>query len=293
MRSKRKTPWKKIDPRTAEILNAALTHVNSVPYKVSLRWVFYRLYQDGFYRTKEDYIKFEYICARARHTDWNGWRPDTLADETRQIIKRTYGYPDIEEALTKMPDRIADDIDLSIDHFYRQDRYVEIWYEARAMTGQFEYYTKKIDLVPLGGMSSISYKWDIAKHLEWKKIKYEKPIVILYFGDEDLAGHDIQADIKEDTETWCDIPFEIKWCGLTKAQAKKYGIPHSYEKKGYQWEALTDEAASEIIRASLDRFIDRTIIEEAEKESAEKEAYWSERVREAVSEAIEEEAEEE
>jgi len=285
--SKRKTPWiKGPDPKTQKILNAALNHLQSVSYKVSLRWVFYRLYQDGFYTTKEGYNKFEYLCSRARHSRWNGWKPDTLADETRETIRRIYGYPDIERALEEMPDDLALNIDLQIDHFYRQDHYIEIWYEARAMTGQFRHYTTKIDLIPLGGMSSIPYKWNLAKQLEWKKSKYQKPIKILYFGDEDLAGHAIKADVEEDVKKWSEANFEIMWCGLTEDQAEKYGVPHSVEKQGFQWEALTDEAASEIIRDSLDRFIDRSIIKEAEKETAAEGKYWADLVRKAIKEII-------
>lgn len=289
MASKRKTPWKRIDPKTQKILKVALDHVNSVPYKVSLRWLFYRLYQEGFYKTKEDYDKLDYICSRARHTNWNGWRPDTLADETREAIHRVYGMADIEEALAEMPDSLAGDIDLSIDHFYRQDRYVELWYEARAMTGQFRHHTEKVNLVPMGGQPSIPYKWDIAKGLDWKRTKYEKPIVILYFGDEDLSGHEIKADVEEDVRKWSSASFEVVWCGLTEKQAEKYGVPHSYEKKGYQWEALNDEAASEIIRTSLAQHIDSSIIEETGRESADQEDYWSEIILKIVSEAIEKE----
>lgn len=285
--SKRKSLWiNGPDPKTQKILKAAYDHVKSVSYKVSLRWVFYRLYQDGFYETKEGYNKFEYLASRARHTGWNGWRPDTLADETREIIRRVYGYPDREEALAEMPNDLASNIDLSIDHFYRQDHYIEIWYEARAMTGQFRFYTTKVDLVPLGGMSSISYKWQLAKNLEWKKQKYQKPIMVLYFGDEDLAGHAIKADVEEDVRKWSDADFEIIWAGLTKEQAEKYSIPHSIEKQGYQWEALADEAASEIIKESLDRFIDRSIIKEVEKEAREKEERWADPVREAIEDII-------
>ncbi|MBA7469713.1 hypothetical protein ES707_04986 [subsurface metagenome] len=287
MNSKRKSSWiNGPDLKTQEILKAALNHVQSVSYKVSLRWVFYRLYQDGYYKTKEGYNRFEYLCSRARHTGWNGWKPDSLADETREIIRRIYGYPDIEEALEEMPGDLASNVDLSIDHFYRQDNYIEIWYEARAMTGQFRHYTAKIDLVPLGGMSSIPYKWSLAKGLEWKRKKYQKPIKILYFGDEDLAGHNIKADVEEDVRKWSEAAFEIVWCGLTKEQAEKYGIPHSIEKQGFQWEALDDEAASEIIRESLDRFIDRSIIKEAEKEANEQEEHWSDIVREAINDII-------
>jgi len=54
-----------------------------------------------------------------------GWSPDTLADETRQIIGRTFGMPSIEEGLEKMPDDLAMSVDLSIDHFYHQKNYCE------------------------------------------------------------------------------------------------------------------------------------------------------------------------
>lgn len=287
MNSKRKTPWVNgPEQQQQDILNAALVHVNSVPYDVSLRWVFYRLYQDGFYKTKKGYNSFEQICSRARHTRWGGWQPDTLADETREVMARAYGKPSIDDALEKMPQNLARNIDLSINHFYHQKNYCELWYEARAMTGQFRHYTAKIDLIPMGGQPSISYKWEIAKRLELRNEIYEKPITILYFGDEDLAGHSIKADIEEDTKKWCEIPFEIIWCGLTKEQAEKYGVPHSIEKVGYQWEALSDEAASEIIKESIDKYIDSEVIKETEKETAEQEEYWSKIIEGVVNKAM-------
>jgi len=289
MLSKRKTPWMNgPDPKTQDILNAALEHVRSVPYAVSLRWVFYRLYQDGFYSTKEGYNNFEYLCSRARHTHWNGWQPDTLADETREAIHRAYGYPNMEEALERLPSLLSQSVNLELNHFYQQDHYIELWYEARAMTGQFRHYTAAIDLVPLGGMSSIPYKWHIAKRLEEIKERYGLPIVILYFGDEDLAGHTIKADVEEDARSWSSAEFEIVWCGLTEDQAKKYGVPHSIEKKGYQWEALTDEAAREIIEASVYQYVDREIIRAAKEEADEEEDRWSEIVEQAIENVIEE-----
>jgi len=287
MSSQRKTSWKKgPDPQTQKILNTAMRHVRSVPYIVSLRWVFYRLYQEGFYSTKEGYNNFEYLCSRARHTAWNGWQPDTLADETREAITRVYGYPNIKEALENFLSR---NIDLELDHFYQQKHYIELWFEARAMASQFKHYTEKINLIPLGGMSSIPYKWDIAKRLERKNLKYKKPIVILYFGDEDLAGHRIQADVEEDARAWCNIDFEVVWCGLTKDQAIKYGIPKSIEKEGYQWEALDDESAAKIIKSSLDKYIDHSIIERVENETHEQEEKWTELIHRLIEDKIENE----
>ncbi len=45
----------------APILNAAMAHIQSVPYKVTLRWLFYRLLQEGVYKKKQDYLNsFDY-----------------------------------------------------------------------------------------------------------------------------------------------------------------------------------------------------------------------------------------
>ena len=197
---------------------------------------------------------------------------------------RAYGKPNIKEALESFLSR---EIDLELDHFYRQKHYIELWYEARAMTSQFKYYTEKIDLIPLGGMSSIPYKWSIAKRLERKGLKYKKPIVILYFGDEDLAGYRIQSDIEEDVRNWSDVDFKIIRCGLTEDQAIKYGIPHSIEKAGYQWEALNDESAAEIIKSSLNKYIDNSIIEQVEIETHEEEEKWTELIHRIIEKAIE------
>lgn len=41
--------------KTAPILDRAMEHIKSVEYKVSARWVFYRLLQEGHYSDKNDY----------------------------------------------------------------------------------------------------------------------------------------------------------------------------------------------------------------------------------------------
>lgn len=75
MTSRRKSPWiNGPESESQNILNIGLDHVNSVPYKVSLRWVFYRLYQNGLYKTKND-DAWEIICSRARHTRWGAGVP--------------------------------------------------------------------------------------------------------------------------------------------------------------------------------------------------------------------------
>jgi len=283
--SQRRTPWLNgPEPRQQEILNKALEYVQSVPYKVSLRWIFYRLYQDGFYNDKKGYKNFEILCSRARHTAWNGWHPAVLADETREAIARVFGYPNTEAAQENMASELSTAAQVDIDHFYRQKNYIELWFEARAMTGQFKHYTEDIDLIPMGGQPSISLKWDIAKRLERKASKYELPIIILYFGDEDLAGNQIEETIIEDVSAWSNASFEVVRCGLTKEQVIEYEVPESVDKKGYQWEALSDEAAGKIITQSIEQYIDLSLIDEANDEAQAISEEWREKINEIIEE---------
>jgi len=153
------------------------------------------------------------------------------------------------------------------------------------MAGQFEHFTRDIDLIPMGGTASIPYKWTIAKRLEAAAEKYGKPIIILYFGDFDPAGRVIQEVIEKDVRTWTRAEFSLIWCGLTEGQVKRYEIPISIEGKGYQWEALSHEAAGEIIGEAVSKYVREDIMDEVDAEAEEFEESWRDRL-EAVLEEL-------
>ena len=56
----------KPQPEQAAVLDKAFELVQSVPYKVSLRWLFYRLLQEGIYQDKSGYNNLKYLAAKAR-----------------------------------------------------------------------------------------------------------------------------------------------------------------------------------------------------------------------------------
>lgn len=262
------------DPRSTEILKTALTIVRSVPYQVSARWVFYRLLQASFYQAKEDYKKWLSISARARHASFQGWRPNTLADETRQPIPRGKGWITGKGWIQAVADATC-----SLDKWLTQDNYVEIWYEARAMTDQFEHYSQNVTLRPMGGQPSIPYKYQAAQELARASRTYSKPITILYFGDLDPKGQEIAETVENDVAKWCDADFEFIHAGLTQAQVDKYEVPENFDHPGaFQWEALTDTAASEIIQDALKPLIDLKKMEEVEEKEREITAWLRDRL---------------
>jgi hypothetical protein len=250
------------------ILQAAWEFVQGVPYKVTTRWLFYQLLQAGFYHSKEDYKgKCVPLLSRARHNLYGDWKPNTLVDDRREAIIRIGGFEDIEDAVKGMS---SVGWDCKLDHFYGQDNYLEIWFEAEAMARQFQYYTKGINLVPFSGMPSISYKYSIAKSLEDKAERYQKNIIVLYFGDYDKAGLTIPETSINDIRGWCDVDFQVVRCGLNQGDEIKYNIPESIDKPGaYQWEALGNSAASELITNSIKKYLNLLLIKRSSQEGIE------------------------
>ena len=246
--------------KSEEILDVAWELIESVNYDVPVRWLFYRLYQQGFYGKKGDYAnKCIPLFAKARKQFYKKWTPTTLVDDSRPTAGYGYtGYSTIDECFEKVDiskscaDALSSVFNLS--HFYRQDRYVEVWFEAKAMLPQFKYYTNGVILRPFGGQYTVRPKWEAAKRMEDAIRKFGKPGLALYFGDCDKYGREIPENANKDIQNWCDEEFEFIFCGLTEEQAEKFDIPENPDKPGqYQWEAIPDDKARELITSNLNK----------------------------------------
>ena len=245
-------------PRTEEALDRAYTLLRAVPYTVTARWLFYQLLQEGYYSKKKDYKnKFLPAVSKARHHYYKSWRPDTLADDTRDSTERGDGYDTTKDWIDAVQKYLA----CNLDKWAGQEYYVELWFEARAMRAQFEHYTKFITLRPMAGQPSIPFKYSIAQALNDKHYQYDLPIVILYFGDLDPAGSTIAEVVRRDVAKWCDVSFEFIFCGLDIDQVNDWNIPENPDHPGtYQWEALSDEGAQSIIEEWTEQYIDTYLV---------------------------------
>ncbi len=250
--------------KNREILERAWEHVNNVPYKVTLRWLFYRLLQDGYYGKKTDYNgKFMALFSAARHNFYGSWKPDTLIDDRRTSVERGDGFNTSEDWLDRIPEALACNL-----HMWKgQEYYVELWFEAGAMRSQFEHYTWNITLRPFYGDASIPYKYEIAKALEYADAIYAKAIKVIYFGDLDPKGETIPKSALTDIRLWCDVEFDFIRAGLNIGDEVKYNIPENPDKTGtYQWEAVEDNAAREIIESAVAQYVDYGQMEKRKRE---------------------------
>jgi len=199
--------------------------------------------------------KYDYAVSRARKTFYDGWTPDILEDSVRQGFWKGEFFAGY---------------DLKLENSENQETYVQLWYEAYAMHKQFQHYSTpyRVSLVPFRGDCSIALKWELAKKLEHISSTYDKSIHILYFGDYDLKGFQILEAALKDIRAWCRAPFTVERVGLSLEQVKMFGIPENPEHPdAYQWEAMTDAQAKELILGSLTKYVKPlpSMLEEKEK----------------------------
>lgn len=248
---------------TRAILDRAWEHVRSVPYSVSARWLFYRLYQDGVYTDKGDYkSRFLPLLSRARKRFYAGWRPWILEDETRVVTTQGEGWENERAWLEAVSEASC-----RLDRLRGQPAILAVLFEANAMSAQFKHYLPEAAaLFPFGGDPSIPSKWGIAELLANRWREYRVPICVVYFGDFDEKGLGIEKAAKANILKWAwmnEPSGDYRWKrgGLNEEHVKRYRLPLSIEGHGYQWEALDDPQASKIIESAVDGLIDRKAIE--------------------------------
>jgi len=179
--------------KSAIILDQAWDHVQSVPYAVSARWLFYRLFQDGIYTEKGDYkSRFLPLLSKARKRSYGNWKPSILEDDTRRVDTYGIGFESEQEWL-----RGVSRTTCNLDHLAGQATLLAVFYEAKAMRGQFKHYIPNAAIsCAFGGDASIPAKWKLAELLAKRWDEYRVPIHVCYFGDFDPKGEQIELAAK-------------------------------------------------------------------------------------------------
>lgn len=251
------------------LLNIAKAKIESVPYKVSLRWLFYALWQEGYLRgygkrsKNKDmspklaaYKSMKGWASKARHSGI--WPLDILADDTRGAIG--YFHENEDKWLEWMIGQ-----ECNIDVWGHMDEYIMLVFEARAMIDQFRYYSKDYDVVlwPCGGDPSIDLKRRLANHIDWAAYTFDVGVTLLYFGDYESGGkgEQIGETTMRHVRKWSKHGFTAYRVGLNPEHLSE--IEDNPEKPGhYQWEALPDVRAAGMITGALDEFVDTSILAE-------------------------------
>ena len=263
----------------APIMRWLLNEIRSLEYSPSTRWCFYRI-MDQYKLSKSAWATFKQTQSTWRKGFREGWRPDTLSDSIREVKYAGYGPISQSAFYREMlsdapPTGIWDSLPF----------YAEVWFEANAMDGQFEHYVReawRITTRPFRGDYSVEKKYQAASDL-LAMAKSGKSITVLYFGDCDAKGKVIPFSALKDVKKWMNgyqqrLQFHV--VGLTVEQAHRYGLSVNFERPGqWQWEALSDAEAKEVIQGALALYLDLDALGTAIDEGRRHRSEWLAKAR--------------
>lgn len=247
-----------------EKVNRVIGQYRRLGYKITLRQLYYQLVARGIIpNTKSDYNKLGDLLSDARmggYVDWN-----SIEDRGR-VPKRHGEWTSLEDILDSVQSSFR------LPRWEHQENYVELWSEKDALASVLQPITDHyhINLVINKGYSSTSAMYFASKRLE-DAVEQGKDITILYLGDHDPSGLDMDRDIRDRMEVFQIEGLDVRRIGLTMAQVRMLNPPPNPAKitdpraEGYiaehgdiSWEvdALPPEELDRLVRDSIEALTD-------------------------------------
>jgi len=205
-------------------------------YSLTLRQLYYQLVSKNIISNSEsEYKKIGRILKDARMAGIINW--DAIEDHGR-----IPNIPTQFDSLDELFDAAANSY--HVNRWADQPCYVEVWCEKDALTSILEPITTKyqVSLIIDRGYSSVTamQKASVRIHNnEYRNGKWKHPY-ILYLGDHDPSGLDMERDIEDRLREFRCEPTIIR-VALTIEQTEKYQLPPNPAK-------ITDPRANEYFR---------------------------------------------
>jgi len=210
--------------RKSRLIPHVLKIIGEYEVRLTIRQIFYRLVSAGVIpNTRSAYNSLDKAISQARK---KGVIPfDAIVDRSRNFIGGdTPYYLTPEQYFNGLIENLKTAfLNYDIPYWLNQPIYIEVWLEKDALTGFFKQITDKyrVVLAPCRGYPSLTFLYEGAKRLS----RISKPKLILYFGDYDMRGIDIQRHITETLENFGLTNFQVKRVALTREQIEAYQLP--------------------------------------------------------------------
>lgn len=252
-------PWNQILVRAKEI-------VESYDTGVTLRQLYYRLVSEGLIPNRQQ--SYKTLSAKSAQARREGWFP-SLIDRTREIERyRTFSNP--KTALKWLEDIYRRKRDEN------QEWSIYIGVEKHGLTVQLMSWFADygIPIIALGGYSSQTFVDEVANDVA----KQKRKSVLLYAGDFDPSGMDIDRDFHERT----DIFDEVVRVALTAEIVEEYDLPPMPGKMTdsrsarfmlqhgdlvqVELDALPPEDLRKLYQAAVDEYFDMSVYKKSLKQ---------------------------
>ena len=196
--------------------------------KMTLRQIYYRLVSKHIFPNNlNQYKALSRYLVKARENGDVDWRK--IEDRARTVHGGDYGYDDIDN-IKEFVEKEAKKFKEAWKRIYLtswkgQDNYVEVWIEKDALSRLAETAVDDLDVkvCPSKGYSSFTYIAETVNRL--RRIE-DKNIHILYFGDFDPSGLDIERDLYERLIRYgAPSDLQVTRIALSREQIDEYDLP--------------------------------------------------------------------
>ena len=191
--------------------------------RLTLRQIFYRLVAaQVIENTKSNYQSLSKILVDARKKRKIPFT--AIEDRTRSMhkghgsdLKALEHFNAYWEYVTNMDKRYT------MPKWWGQPKRVQVWLEKQALQALFEQITdaEGVDLAVCKGYPSLTFLWEAARTLRG----LTEQIEIVYFGDFDPSGMDIQRFVGQTLREDFGIEVNVTRISITREQIDEYEIP--------------------------------------------------------------------
>jgi len=242
--------------------------------KVTLRQLYYQLVARGVIPNQvKEYSKLSGLLTNARYSGIVDW--SAIEDRTRTpAIPNT--FKDIQELLETAK------ASYQKDRWEGQEYYVELWSEKDALSSVIAPITRRYQ-IPLSisrGYVSASSIYDSAQRFLEQEGKTK---ILLYLGDHDPSGLDMDRDIQKRLVEF-GVEVEVIRIGLTAEQIERYAPPTNPAKlkdpraswyvknfghSSWEVDALKPEVLQQLIESSILDYLDLEKFEQVKEREKE------------------------
>jgi len=213
----------------SQLVQRTLEVIQQYDIRLTVRQIYYRLVAAGHIKnSRSSYNSLDRSLVNAR---LRGIIPfGTIEDRSRGFLSGDVEDWQTPEGYFKNAVETLRTLDsyYEVPFWLEQPEYVEVWVEKDALASLCNQICDKynVRLAPCKGYPSLTFLYEASKHLA----NVDKPITILYFGDFDMRGKDIQRYITERLEGF-GIEANVQRIALTRQQVEAYSLPPQPAKK--------------------------------------------------------------
>lgn len=187
----------------------------------------------------------------------------------------------------------------SAGHCYQRDVWkdqpyqVQVWLEKDALSSIIGSVTDEyqVPLMVTRGYPSLSFLWSAVQLMQqnnlWSRSHSRRTAFLLYFGDRDPSGCDIDRSITENLKEMApNLRFVLERVAVTRDQIDEYSLPtrptkqsdlraKHFDGESVELDAFSPEDLKELIKNSIETYLDRDAFNATKaREEIERKALW-------------------